>query len=117
VQCFCCGFKLCGIQASDHKAVDVPDNILWILLLLEHPNNQYVASVATVLAVLVLFTEPLAHSIGATSVLEMIGCYTAMVAALSHASNLVEQVAPAVEFPEKLVTFWGAVVHIEYGLL
>ena len=64
VKCFCCCLKLCRIQASDYKLVDISDNVRWVFLLLEDPeNNQHIAVVPTVQAVLVVITEPLTNSV------------------------------------------------------
>jgi len=50
VKSSCRVFKLCGVQASNYKLINLSDDIWRILLLLEDPYDEHIAAVSTVLA-------------------------------------------------------------------
>ena len=93
------------------------NGVRWEIVLLEYPNYKSVSSVSGVFAVLVMWAEPLTHSICASTTVEVVRFDATWMSTLAHASNFVVQVSPAIEFPEKLVTVRTAVIHLEDGKL
>lgn len=117
VKCLCCFLQLGGVQTSDYQAVYESNNVRREVVLLEDPDDKSVTCVSALLAVLVLRTEPLTHSICASTTVEVVGLYAAWMSALAHASNFVIQVSPAIGVSQKFVTVSTAVIHLEDGKL